>query len=143
MRTAFVVLLLDNFATTAFEDIDAMGFQFVNGFGGHLRQAMMLARSVMHFCYRLCDMDDLWLMKFLVDHWLNGLMNMMVGVFANLSLLVLHAVCRIVSDSGVLKPAQVGSDLCIASTCVFVSDFAALHWLRVVNVLLWQSFLVL
>ena len=136
MRTAVVVLFLDCHTTTAFEDINTMGFHFVDRLDGHLRQAMMLAWSVMHLFDRLCDVYDLSLADLLVYHWLNSLMDMVMGVLANPSLLVLHAVGCILSDSRVPEIAQVGSDLCITSAGVFVSDFTTLHRLKIVYVLL-------
>ena len=136
MRAAVVVLSLDCRASSTFEDINAMGFHFVDRLDGHLGQAMMLAWSVVDFFYRLCDVDDFGLVKLLVDHRLNCLVDMVMSVFANLSLLVLYAVGCVLGDSRVLEIAQVCSDLCITSAGVFVSDLTTLHRLEVVYVLL-------
>ena len=96
----------------------------------------MLAWSVMDFFYRLCNVYNLSLANLLVYHWLNCLVDMMMSVFADLSLLVLYAVGCILGNSRVLEIAQVGSDLCITSAGVFVSDFTTLHRLKIVYVLL-------
>lgn len=96
----------------------------------------MLAWSVMDFFYRLCNVYNLSLANLLVYHWLNCLVDMMMSVFADLSLLVLYAVGCILGNSRVLEIAQVGSDLCITGAGVFVSDLTTLHRLEVVYVLL-------